>query len=156
MSIFIYDVPTHGEVAARAEDLHVFGVRMQREDDETPTYKFEEHDGRRVLLKHIGDLTVWPDDGLIYAWPLRGLSDSERHILLGSAERAFHTPPAESAGWERHDNGRAGDLHGLTYWQTQVYAVLDQGGSEALRIAHMDRAIDDVRTLASRHEAVAS
>lgn len=155
MSIFTYDVPVYGDVVTRAEDLHVFGVRLRREDDEGPTYKFEEDDGRRVLLKHIGDLTVWPDDGLIYAWPLRGLSDSERHILLGSAERAFHQPPTEAEGWALHADGGDGERTGLSYWQTQVYAVVDEAGSEALRIAHMDRVIDELRTLASRHEAVA-
>lgn len=156
MSMIFYspDCPTSSDVAQHAADLHPFGVRIRREDDEAPTFKFVDDGGRRVLLKHIGDLTVWPADGLIYAWPMRGLSDTERHVLLGSAARAFHEPPTEADGWDRRDNGWDDDSVGLTYWQTQVYAVLDQGGSEALQIARMDRAIDELRTLASRREAV--
>ncbi|OZE89930.1 hypothetical protein CH298_13165 [Rhodococcoides fascians] len=74
---------------------------------------------KRKVYKTLGSITVSPASGRIIVWPLNGLKEIETKFLIGTAERAFRTPPTKATGWG-FNRRKAGN-----YWFTFISAPVD-------------------------------
>ncbi|MFH5209034.1 hypothetical protein ACHIPZ_12645 [Antrihabitans sp. NCIMB 15449] len=63
-----------------------------------PFYYVTEKDGRRILMKQIGSVTVYAS-GRIGLWPHKGITTDDQRFLVGAAEDAFRNKPSKKAGY---------------------------------------------------------
>lgn len=79
---------------------------------------YEQDPATRAVVKQIGQLAVTPA-GVIRAYPVLDLMDTELRALLGSAEEAFRNPPKGSTHWYRRTR------RGQTWWWCTVLIAAD-------------------------------
>lgn len=78
-------------------DAELFGVRMCKAFGR-PIYYVSDRGGRRVLMKQIGSITVYPS-GRIGLWPHKGITTDDQLFLVGAAEDAFRNRPSKRTGY---------------------------------------------------------